>query len=201
MITSLHGIIAEKEPTRLVLDVGGVGYEVFIPLSSYEKLPAIGESCRILVCENIREDAYQLFGFITEDERKMFLLLTNVSGIGPKTALGVLSALSISEIKNAVVNGDVERLHSVPGIGSKLAQRIIVELRDRISEGQAKGVPGRLTGIDETKIHDALLALSALGFKQNEARKMIQHVLSAPDAGSLCAEEIIRRALGGAVKR
>lgn len=202
MITFLQGIIIELEPTRLVLDVAGVGYEIFIPISSYDKLPERGERCKILICENIREDAYQLFGFVTEDERKMFILLTSVSGIGPKIALGILSALSIDELKNAVVQGDTERLHSVPGIGNKLAQRIIVELRDRISEGQAKGtIIGKLPCIDETKLQDAILALSALGFKQTEARKMIQHVLTNTDAESLSVEEIVRRSLGGSARR
>lgn len=202
MITFLEGIITEREPTRLVLDVAGVGYEIFIPLSSYDKLPRHGERCKILIYENIREDAHQLFGFVTEDERKMFILLTGVSGIGPKIALGVLSALSIDELKNAVVHGDTERLHSVPGIGTKLAQRIIVELRDRITVGQAKGsILGKLTCIDETKLQDAILALSALGFKQTEARKMIQHVLTNTNAESLSVEEIIKRSLGGSVRR
>ena len=199
MITFLTGKLFEKHPTRVVLDVAGVGYEVFIPLSSYDRLPTKNESCRLLVYDHVREDCHKLFGFMTEPERAVFILLMGTSGIGPKLALSALSGLSVRELKTAVVEGDVKRLSSISGVGRKMAERIIVDLRDRIGEGEALEA---LAGVTETserdrKGHDALLALIALGYKQTEAKKMLTGVFRETDAADITTEEIIRKALGG----
>jgi len=197
MIAFLEGVIAEKQPTRLLLNVGGVGYEVLIPLSSYDRLPRREEPCRILTYDYVREDQHLLFGFMTEDERRMFCLLIGTTGVGPKLALSALSGLSVREIKVAVVAGDIKRIRSISGIGKKMAERIVLELRHKIGEGEAlEAVSGAgEEGPGVTKLHDAVLALIALGYKQEAARKMAAAVLRKPGGGDLDVEDIIRHAL------
>lgn len=200
MITFLHGIIVEKQPTRVVLDVGGVGYEVFVPLSSYDRLPAKNESCRILTYDYLREDGHLLFGFMTEEERRMFILLMGASGIGPKLALSALSGLSIRELKAAVVEGDIKRLSSISGVGKKMAERIVVELRDKIGVGEGlEALTGaREMSADDLKARDAVLALIALGYKQEAARKMVAGVLRKGGVDDIkTVEDIIKKALRG----
>jgi holliday junction DNA helicase RuvA len=196
MIVFLEGTLVEKQPTRAVLNVEGVGYEVFIPLSTYDALPTENNACRILTYEHVREDLHALYGFATEAERRMFLLLLLVTGVGPKIALGALSGITVRDLKVAVVQGDVKRISSISGIGKKTAERVIMELRDKLSEGEAleavSGAP-ELSATD-TRTRDALLALISLGYKQAEAQKLVQTALTAlkPDAG---VEDLIRRAL------
>jgi len=197
MITFLHGKIVEKKPTRVVLDVGGVGYEVNIPLSSYDCLPSVEESCRILTYDHIREDNHQLFGFMTDAERQMFIMLMSVSGIGPKLAMSVLSGISVKEIKLAVVSGDVKRLSSISGIGKKTAERMVVDLKHKISEADALDA---VAGAEEMpladmKMRDAILALIALGYKQVDARKMVVDLIRGGDTSGMTVEEIVKRAL------
>ena len=199
MIIFLCGKIVKKQPTRVVLDVGGVGYELFIPLSSYDRLSGQGEECRILTYDYVREDAHQLFGFMTEAEREMFVLLTGVSGIGPKLALSALSGLSVRDLKAAVVEGDAGRLSSISGIGRKTAERVIIELRDKISEAEAlEATSGIDNGAeDKIKARDAVMALIALGFKQDAARKMVANVSCKKGATEMTVEDIIRETLSG----
>src|SRR5438132_11915570 len=133
MITFLDGRLVSALPTQAIIDVGGVGYEVFIPLSSYDKLPAVGQPIRILTHLAIREDAHVLYGFMSAAERDLFrLLVQHVSGIGPKTALDVLSGTSVTSFKACVVAGDIAALSKTKGIGKKTAERIIVELKDKV---------------------------------------------------------------------
>jgi Holliday junction DNA helicase RuvA len=197
MITHLEGRLAGKEPTRIVVDVGGVGYEVFVPLSCHDRLPGVGERCRILVCEHIREDAHQLFGFTSEAERRVYLLLTSVNGIGPKLALSALSGMSSRELTAAIVQGDVKRLSSLSGIGRRLAERMVVELKGRIGEADAlEAVAGAEDAPETAAVKDAVLALIALGYRQDEARRMVRDALAGtPGRGR---EELVRRALAGA---
>jgi Holliday junction DNA helicase RuvA len=195
MITFLEGALVEKDPTRIVLNVGGVGYEVFIPLSSYDKLPSSGDSCRVLTYDHVREDTHALYGFLTPEEREMFLRLMDVSGIGPRLALTALSGLSVRELKAAVVRGDIARLSSVSGIGKKTAERIVLELRDKIGEGEAmEAVTAGASPEESTRMRDAMLALISLGYKQAEAQKMVKDVVKTlgPDAS---VEETVRKAL------
>src|SRR5262245_37018764 len=133
MINFLHGKLVEVLPTQLTVDVQGVGYEVLIPLSSYDKLPSPGHEIRILTHLAVREDAHVLYGFMTSPEREMFRLLINtVSGIGPKIALNILSGMNVTALRGAVANGDVKALSQISGVGKKTAERIVVELKDRI---------------------------------------------------------------------
>lgn len=198
MITFLEGIVVEKQPTRVVMNVGGVGYDVFIPLSSYDRLPHVNGACRILTYHHIREDAHLLYGFLTEAERALFLLLLTISGIGPKVALRALSGLTVREIKAAIVEGDVARLSSVSGIGRKTAERIVVDLRDKIDAGEALAAVagGREAEPENIRIRDAVLALIALGYKQEEARKMIAAAVKGDTGPTPATEELVRKALG-----
>jgi len=195
MITFLEGKLDTKQLARIEMNVGGVGYEVFIPLSSYDRLPLEGESCRILIYHHITDADQKLFGFCTEDEREMFIRLLTISGVGPKLAVGALSGLPVRELKHAVINGDVKRISSISGIGKKTAERIVVELRDKFDSSEQLDVfiptdsaPG------DSRLRDAALALGALGHKPDDAAKMIRNV-----AGKLTSEttveELIRLAL------
>ena len=197
MIAYLKGALAEKHPTRVVVDVGGVGYEVFIPLSSYDRLPPVGESCRVLTFDYVRVDTRQLFGFMDEAERRMFVLLMTISGIGPKLALAALSGLTVRELKAAIVEGDVKRLSSVSGIGKKMAERMVVELRDKLGEGEAmEAVAGAdAPAAENMRLRDAVLALVALGYKQEQARKMVRKAVGTREPPEV--DDIIRMALSG----
>jgi Holliday junction DNA helicase RuvA len=134
MIASLTGRLAFKAPTYLILDVQGVGYEVFIPLSTFYGLPNLSDSISLSVHTHVREDAIQLFGFLTSQEKSAFVLLTSVSGVGPKLGLSVLSALPVSDLVSAIQSGDVEKLTTVPGIGNKSASRLVLELKDKVGK-------------------------------------------------------------------
>ena len=198
MIAFLNGTLIEKHPTRIILDVNGVGYEVFVSLGCYDRLPAQGEACRILTFDYVREDTHQLFGFMTADERRLFVLLMTISGIGPKLALRALSGLSVRELKRSIVEGDIKRLSTISGVGRRTAERIVVELRDKLDEGEALEAAAGAEEASERdlKLRDAVLALIALGYKQADARKLVTAALrQGGDAGSV--EEIIKKSLGG----
>jgi Holliday junction DNA helicase RuvA len=197
MITFLEGIIEDKQPTHVVINVGGVGYEVVIPLSSYDRLPGEAERCRILTYDHIREDAHQLFGFMTEGERRMFVLLLTVSGIGPKLALTTLSGLTSRELKVAIAEGDIKRLSSISGIGKKTAERMVVELRDKLGAGEVLEASSGTRDLSESdvKLRDAIMALISLGYKRMEAQDMVTRVMSDPAAGQGSVEDLVRKAL------
>ena len=172
MITFLHGKLVEAIPTHVTIDVHGVGYEALIPLSSFDKLPLPGNEVTLLTQLVVREDAHMLYGFMTSAERDLFRMLVNtVSGIGPKIALNILSGVSVNAFRSAVANGDVKSLSQISGVGKKTAERIVVELRDKI--GAAAALEGasaqRTLSSADQKVNDAALALVALGFKQTEA--------------------------------
>src|SRR5437867_9987790 len=182
MITFLEGKLVEVLPTQVTVAVQGVGYEVLIPLSSYDKLPQPGGAVKLLTHLAVREDAHVLYGFMTRAERELFRLLINtVSGIGPKIALNILSGMNVTAFRGAVANGDVQALSQISGVGKKTAERIVVELKDRI------GAPGaweassskRALSPQDQKINDAVLALMALGFKQIEAHDAVRVALNA----------------------
>ena len=198
MITFLEGIVFEKQPTRVVLDISGVGYEVLIPLSTSEHVPAKDKKCRLLIYDYVREDQHVLYGFRNTAERKMFTMLLSISGIGPKLALSALSGMSVRELNTAVIERDVERLNMISGVGKKTAERIVVELSDKIGEGEeldAIAADSDISGGD-TRARDAVLALVSLGYKRPEAVKRVKAVLSdEPSISS--AEEMIRKALAG----
>ena len=198
MIAHLHGSLVVKTPARVVIECGGVGYEALIPLSTYERLPASGAETLLLVHHEVREDAQLLYGFATEAEREMFALLVSVSGVGPKIALAVISGFSVGEIQLCIANGDAKRLATVKGVGKKTAERLVVELRDKVNpiEALANGVAA--SGGDEQAhvLRDAMLALSSLGFADDVARKMVQKALDGhPDVRD--AQALIKLALKG----
>ena len=195
MITFVRGGLVDKQPTRIVVDVGGVGYEVLIPLSSYERLPASSAQVHILTVDHVREDSHQLFGFMTEAERSLFGLLLGISGIGPKLALGVLSGMSVRDFKAAVSEGDTKRIHSISGIGAKTADRIVVELRHKLSDADVlEALHGSDDAVADVGLQDAVMALIALGYKQEDARKMVMRVSkSHPEASRV--EDMVRLAL------
>jgi len=195
MICFLEGVLEEKQPTRAVIQAGGVGYEVHIPLSSFDRLPDEGRICRLLIYDCVREDAHELFGFVSKEERRLFLLLLGVGGIGPKTALSALSGMSPRELIAAVVEGDVKRLSSISGIGKKTAERILVELRDRLTAGEAlEAVAGPDPMSGDTRRRDAVLALVSLGYKQVDAIRLVRAAVPESASG-LDVEEIVRLAL------
>ena len=177
MITFLHGKLTEALPTQVVVDVNGVGYEVLIPLSSFDKLPQPGHDVKLLTQLVVREDAHVLYGFASAAERDLFRLLVNsVSGIGPKTALNILSGMNAVAFRGAVAGGDVKSLSQISGVGKKTAERIVVELRDKVGAAgawEASSAARSLSPADQ-KINDAVLALMALGFKQPDAHESVR---------------------------
>ena len=196
MIASLTGRLAFKAPTHLVLDVHGVGYEVFIPLSTYYGLPNLSESTSLSVHTHVREDAIQLFGFLTSQEKDAFVLLTSVSGVGPKLALSVLSALPVSSLVSAIQLGDVEKLTTVPGIGNKSASRLVLELKDKVEKlhpGLASASEAPRQGHDAT-FDDALSALVNLGYRPQDAKEALKQVKKS-NAESIVLKDMIRESL------
>ena len=193
MIVHIRGTLVEKEPTRAVVEAAGVGYELFIPVSTYDRLPRIGGEVKLLAFHCVREDDEILFGFATEDERGLFAKLTSVSGVGPKIALAILSGSSVSELAMAIAGGDAKRISAIKGVGKKTAEKICVELRDKVSEFAfaAHGVGGNASPV----MRDALAALRALGFNEETSAKMVADVLAKnPKVDSV--ETVIKLALG-----
>ena len=198
MITFLRGKLLEALPTQIVVDVTGVGYEVLIPLSSFDKLPSRGADITILTHLSIREDAHVLYGFMTAAERDMFRLLVHtVSGIGPKIALNILSGINVSALRSAVASGDVKSLSQISGVGKKTAERIVVELKDKLGKSAAL-LPGGATPTagspEEEKLNDAIAALVVLGFKQPEAHEAVRGAQAVLGA-SATVEQLMRAAL------
>lgn len=197
MIGFLEGRLVDALPTHVVIEVHGVGYEVFIPLSSYDKLPAPGQPVRLLTHLVVREDAHVLYGFATAAERDLFrLLIQQVSGIGPKLALNILSGMSPTAFRGAVATGDVKALSRISGVGRKTAERLVVELRDKFGPAgawEASREQRGLSGPDQ-RVNDAVLALIALDFKPPEAHEAVRAVqaLLGPQA---TVEELVRAAL------
>lgn len=197
MITFLRGKLVDALPTQAIVEVQGVGYEVLIPLSSFDKLPAPGGEVLLLTHLAIREDAHVLYGFMTAAERDLFRLLINtVSGIGPKIALNVLSGMNPVALRGAVASSDVKALSQISGVGKKTAERIVVELRDKIGAAgswEASSAKRGLSDADQ-KVNDAVLALMALGFKQPEAHEAIRasQAVLGPQAS---VEDLVRASL------
>jgi Holliday junction DNA helicase RuvA len=177
MISFLHGKLVDALPTQVTVDVNGVGYDVLIPLSSFDKLPQPGGEVKLLTHLAVREDAHVLYGFMTAPERELFRMLINtVSGIGPKIALNVLSGMNPVAFRGAVASGDVKSLSQISGVGKKTAERIVVELRDKIGAAgtwEASSAARSLSASDQ-KVNDAVLALMALGFKQPDAHESVR---------------------------
>ncbi len=196
MISYLRGRIVSRAPTELVIDVNGVGYAVTIPLSTYEKLQQADGQATILTYLHVREDIMQLYGFATEIEREIFRLLISVTGIGPKIAQGILSGLSTAEIREAIGSGKISALTAISGVGRKTAERICLELRDKL--GKAKEPPLAATSAQLKSRSEAIIALMSLGHTRSGAEQALRQVLA--EEGDLPVEEMIKRALHHASK-
>lgn len=197
MITFLSGKLSAALPTQAIVEVNGVGYELLIPLSSYDRLPVVGQSVQILTHLHVREDAHVLYGFMSSSERDLFRLLVNhVTGIGPKLALAVLSGMSVGNFKSAVVNNDVASLSKISGLGKKTAERIVLELKDKLGVVAAweAASAAHAPSPEETQANEAVLALIALGYKQVDAHRTVRDLQEKqPDVGT--AEELVKLAL------
>ena len=197
MISFLRGKLVEALPTQATIEVSGLGYDVLIPLSSYDKLPQPGHDVKLLTQLVVREDAHILYGFASASERDLFrLLVNNVSGIGPKIALNVLSGISVTAFRGAVANGDTKALAQISGVGKKTAERIVVELKDKIGAAGAWEASSaqRALSVEDQKLNDGVLALMALGFKQVDAHDSVRKAQSVlgPNA---TVEELVRACL------
>lgn len=196
MIAYVKGILAEKSFDRVIVEAAGVGYELFIPVSTFDKLPREGEEVKLLAWHCVREDDEILFGFATSPEREMFLKLTQVSGVGPKIAIAILSGSSIGELSLAIASGNAKRISAIKGVGKKTAEKICVELKDKVNAIEALAATSR-SSKDDVKapmLRDAILALSALGFNEETANKMVTQVVQENPSVS-DVESVIRLAL------
>lgn len=195
MIAKLIGKIDEKSPTHIVLNCNGVGYFINIPTRLSENLPSVGSDYKIPVTLIVREDSLTLYGFADSEEKKLFELLISISGVGPKTALGMLSASEPSQIRDSVISGDTIALSKLPGIGKKTAERIILELREKafkVLDGSSSPASG--------VANEAISALTTLGFSRNISEKAVKNALKDIPADKQTAEEVIRLALAFATK-
>ena len=198
MIAHLSGKLFEKEANLIIVDVGGVGYEVIIPLSTFYDLGEIGENISLRIYTYVREDVLQLFGFKTVRERELFLLLISVSGIGPKSAITALSGMSADEIIGAIRQNNLARLNSIPGVGKKTAERLVIELRDKIAklsavsaeEMRAEGIP-QTSGDDVYE--DAISALVNLGYQRNAAEKALKQAMQ--EGTEMSVQKLLRKSL------
>ncbi|MFQ5863597.1 MAG: Holliday junction branch migration protein RuvA [bacterium] len=195
MICHVQGVIAEKTPTRIVLDVNGVGYELFIPVTTYEKVGEIGQQTKLLTYLHVREDALQLYGFFAQQEKWMFTNLISVSGIGPKLALGILSGCTVDNLKHFIVNGELESLTTLSGVGKKTAQRLITELREKLGgvTPETEFLPTFVEKEITDKFEEAVLALVSLGYPRVSAQRAIEPILKREQ--NLPLEDLIRKAL------
>ncbi|MEO5343243.1 MAG: Holliday junction branch migration protein RuvA [Gammaproteobacteria bacterium SHHR-1] len=198
MIGRLNGTILEKQPPALLLDVNGVGYELEAPMSTFYQLPAVGEKVSLFTHLTVREDAHLLYGFYRDADRQLFRALLKVSGVGAKMALAILSSMSSGDFTNCIQSGDSAALVRVPGIGKKTAERLIIEMRDRLSKlgdtGTVSFDPINLGARPDTPVSDAISALTALGYKPQDAQRMVKGV----EQEGMSSEELIRAALKGA---
>jgi holliday junction DNA helicase RuvA len=196
MIGSIRGRISSKTPPQLTVEVGGVGYELEAPMSTFFHLPGVGEEVKLLTHFVVREDAQLLYGFATEDERRLFRSLLKVSGIGPKIGLALLSGISVEAFAMCVKNQDVGALIRVPGIGRKTAERLLVEMRDRLAPAEGMPVGAVVAQPEASPQSEAFGALVALGYRPAEATRL----LKAAGPGTHSTEELIRRALQSAAR-
>jgi holliday junction DNA helicase RuvA len=200
MIGSLAGVVASKSPPHLLLEVGGVGYELEAPMSTFYVLPEVGQRTRLLTHLHVREDAQVLYGFGTAAERVLFRNLLKVSGVGPRIALAILSGVTAATFGQAVLAKDSAMLTRIPGVGRKIAERLIIEMRDRVESEEPSG-PAAVSAMASTAgpQGEAFSALVAFfGYKPAEATRLLKAV--EPSEDELGTEELIRRALQGAVK-
>jgi Holliday junction DNA helicase RuvA len=196
MIASLTGTLTAKSPTEVLLDVGGIGYAISIPLSTFNVLASVNERVTLFTHLHVREDAFQLFGFATAEDRDLFRLLISVSGIGPKIGQGLLSGMSTEELRANISGGRIDALTAIPGVGRKTAERLILELRDKISKVAAESSPIHGPGPTPADVRtETLLALTSLGYSRPAAEKAIRAVLNEATAKVFSVEELLKQVL------
>lgn len=196
MIGRLSGKLVHKQPPQLLVDVGGVGYELEAPMSTFYKLPAVGAAVTLYTHLTVREDAHLLFGFFTLNEKALFRALIRISGVGPKLALAILSGISAEEFWNAIRAGDAVRFSKLPGIGKKTAERLIVEMRDKTDRAGDTGLSLQSTGLPASPLEEARAALEALGYKSAESQRLTEAV----NQDGMSTDQIIREALRRAAR-
>jgi Holliday junction DNA helicase RuvA len=193
MIAKISGFLLEKSPTRVLIEVSGIGYEIHIPLSTFDKVGAIGEKTSLFIHLHVREDALQLFGFATATEKQLFQHLLSVTGIGPKVAQSILSGCSVETFCRYIAQNEIAALTTIPGIGKKTAERLVLELRDRLMrwlpDEAAVAAKSKTSAIQE----ETIMALVSLGYNRTAAEKAVEQVTR--EAGELPVEELIKRAL------
>jgi Holliday junction DNA helicase RuvA len=195
MITHLRGTIVRSSPAELVVDVGGVGYQVSIPLSTFTHFEHSSGEITILTHLHIREDAMQLYGFATESERDLFRLLISVSGIGPRMAQGILSGMGSADLREAILSGNLGALTAIQGVGKKTAERLIMELKEKVGKGMPEEVAPATGSKDLRSRAEAVVALMSLGFTRQGAERTLQEILSKSPTKDLSLEDLIKQAL------
>ncbi|MGI6652595.1 MAG: Holliday junction branch migration protein RuvA [Christensenellales bacterium] len=201
MYAFIEGTVEAKSLTELVVSAGGVGYRILCTTTALSGAPAIGETMRVYTFLNVREDALELFGFLSQEERALFLKLTGVTGIGPRTALGIVGSMPINDLKLAVMTGDIAVLSRAPGVGKKTAQRIALELKDKFAPDELMMEGGDvpvMTASSGGSQGEAILALLSLGYTQTEAARAISQVQK--EAGDAPADQLVRLALRSMLK-
>ena len=196
MYSYISGILTEKSPTSVVIEANGIGFQLLIPISTHQKLPQVGHRMKLLTHFVVREDAQILFGFATEEERDLFRLLMSVSGIGPKLSITILSGIGIVELKQAIVDGAVPVLTSISGIGRKIAERLVVELREKVILDERRVGAANHSPECTTLVNDSVKALVSLGYGKQNAKEAIQKVLAShPNHEKMKVEELIKQSL------
>ena len=201
MIASLRGTLVFKSPTEVVVDTNGVGYSLSIPLSTYTILGEVNSSVTLLTHLHVREDALQLFGFATETERSTFKLLISVSGIGPRMAQTILSGIPVPDLRQHITSGNLVALTAIPGVGKKLAERLIVELRDRVGKTETSSILSPTISDGQSQVRsEALLALTSLGYSRPIAERALLSSIKETNGKEISIEELIKAALRNATK-
>jgi holliday junction DNA helicase RuvA len=197
MIATIAGQLTQKDQNNIVVEVHGVGFEVVVPLSTYQSLPETGAAVRFFTYLHVREDILRLFGFATDEERQIFKLLISISGVGPSTGINILSGMSVRDLKRAITYEDIKSLSAVPGIGKKTAQRLIVELKEKINAVVIPIDPDHRQPADQDLgiFNDAMSALTSLGIKPQAARMAIDKVIKEEGREKLTVQELIRKAI------
>jgi Holliday junction DNA helicase RuvA len=199
MIARLKGILEEVNLTQCIIDVHGVGYEVFIPMSTFDKLPRQSENVALLINTQVREDSITLYGFATSEEKQLFEILIAASGVGPKLALSILSSMPVQSFCSAIVNADLKTINRINGIGKRTAEKLIVELKDKIGKLMPSFATQRaaegISGVSVAAAEDAIMALEQLGFKTESVRKVMEKIIKDTPEAEASSENFIRKAL------
>jgi Holliday junction DNA helicase RuvA len=196
MISFIKGILAEKNPTYIIIDVNGIGFHIFIPLSNFDKLVEIGSEIKIFTHLHVKEDSLTLYGFLYLEELYLFQILIEVSGIGPRTAIGILSGTTVNDFYNLIINKNYARLTAIPGIGKKTAERLVLELYDKVSKNMLKTLSDTKSNSGNFEIRsEAVQALCSLGFSRPVAEKSVANILMTNPSPEISLEELIKQAL------